>query len=201
MPSLQRGRFSGAQGLLVVACALAPFSKVQSVQAKSAARCLAPAAGHALEEAVAAGALQPALGGDFTFAGASLETERITLAIEDHAHHSYKVALVLPESRRGEPDGKGRRFLFYLEPPEPAPPNPEAMTALRAAAAIFDQAIRETAIVDCAGATASTPALPAAHERIRRHEGPITIPRSVALAVAMLQVAILTAVIARAFTS
>lgn len=114
------------------------------------ARCLTPEAGRTLTDLVAAGGLQPVLRSDFTLVRGDIRVDQIELEIRDQAQHSYGIALALAGSRGGAPDGQGRNFLFYLTP-SPEPPNERARTALLAVAAVFDEAIPDTAIQSCSG--------------------------------------------------
>lgn len=112
-------------------------------------RCLSPAAGQAMSDLVATGALQSVLGGDFTLAGGKLSGDQIEVAVQDDAQRSYIVTLALPGVKEGDADGQGERFVFYLGAANP--PNPRAANVLLELAARFDRAIPDSAFERCAG--------------------------------------------------
>jgi hypothetical protein len=112
---------------------------------ESAMKHLSPAVGQALQDA-ATDALQPVLRSGFTVTRVDVRDDEIELEIQDQRSSPYGITLALRGSKRSAaPDGQGRNFLFYFTP-SPAPANPDAATALLAAAARFDQAIPDTAL-------------------------------------------------------
>lgn len=171
---------SRACGLLALVCGAVLFT-FSAPLAHAAPRCLTPAVGHAFENLVAAGALQPVLQSGFTLKGVGVRATQIEVEIEDGVHRSYGITLALPESQGGKPDGEGDHFLFFLAA-SPGPPNREATTALLALASVFDHAFPETAL-EC----------PARGDHAPPEER--RCPRALALASALVEVAVEVAVL------
>jgi hypothetical protein len=119
-----------------------------SSPAASASRCLTPAAETALRDTISQPAFQRVLENGLRLEGVHLLKDQIELEVHDRTDQSYRIALVLPESKRGEPDAAGGRFLFYLAPAASPVPS-QTKAALLAAAAIVDQAIPDAALVRC----------------------------------------------------
>ena len=95
--------------------------------------------------------MQPVLSSDFTLVRGDIRVDQIELEIRDDGQRPYGIVLAFAGARGGEPDGRGRNFLFYLTPSD-APRNDRARAALLAVAALFDRAIPDTAIQSCSGA-------------------------------------------------
>ena len=153
-------------------------------------RCLTPAVGQVLQDLVAAGKLQALLSNEFTLMSGNVGADQIELKIQDPAQHLYAIALALPGSKSGQPDGQGRNFLYFVEAPG-SPPNPRATQVLLAIASLLDAAIPDTAIERCAGTgEAHDGGGPSESHADRRY------PRALALASAVVQVLIIAAAIA-----
>jgi hypothetical protein len=118
---------------------------------RTAEWCLTPALSKVFEDLAARGALQRVLHDQFTLERIDVRQNQIELEIKDEARQPYAITLTLLEVNNAKPDGRGRHFLFYLGTPA-ARPNPQARTALLAAAAVVDEAILENVLQLCAGA-------------------------------------------------
>jgi hypothetical protein len=156
MPKASGARSWCVSGLVALLWCVASPDGVRSARAESAGRCLTPAAEVALRDAIAQPAFRRALENGLGLERLLVQGDHIELEVRDRADRSYGVTLVLPESKRGEPDATGGRFLFYLTPAA-APVPPEARAALLAAASIVDRAIPDAALVRCGGAPSTGP--------------------------------------------
>jgi hypothetical protein len=141
-----------------------------------ATRCLTPASGEALQGAVAAGALQAALGEGFELSKGGIQPHHIDIEIRDGDGNAHVVRVAIRGSESAAADGAGGVFDFYLRD---SAADPRARQALLAIAAAVDAAIPETTLERCAGAGA-----PHAERRY---------PRLLALSAAVLQVLVVTA--------
>ena len=110
-------------------------------------RCLTPEAARVMSELVARGALRPVLGQEFTLERGDVRGSEIELEIRDGAGQSSSIVLTLAGSSGGRADGQGRLFRFYLQ----STASSRAAQALLEVAALFDQAIPDTALERCAG--------------------------------------------------
>jgi hypothetical protein len=143
-------------------------------------RCLTPDAGRAMQDLVAAGALQPVLGTELSLAGGNVGPNQIDLEIEDQSHHAHAIAMALPGARGGTADGEGRHFLYYLKG-RPDAANSRPTTALLAIASLFDEAMPDSAFGGCSGGSEA--------------QGDRRYPRAIALASAILELGIVLAAI------
>ena len=145
-----------------------------------ATRCLTPASGEALQRAVAAGALQPALGDAFRLEKGDIQPQHIEIAIRGRDGASHVVRLAIAGSESGTPAGAGSIFEFFLRGPGD-PPDQETRAVLLAAAAAVDAAVPAATLERCAGSGA-----PHAERRY---------PRALALGGAALQVLAIAAAV------
>jgi hypothetical protein len=110
---------------------------------ESAGPHLTPAVAQVLQD-TAADALEPVTQHGFSVSRVDIHHDEIELEIQDRDDRLYAITLALPDSRgaprAAAPDGRGQKFLFYLTHTDTAP-NPEAATALLAAASNMDRAI------------------------------------------------------------
>ena len=143
-----RSVFCRVSGFVVLLSCVNPPDGVRSAHAESARRCLTPSAERVLRETLTQPAFRRVLENALTLERVHMHDDQIELEARDFTDHSYGITLVLPESRRGEPDATGGRFLFYFAPAAPPLP-PQTRAALLAAAAIVDQAIPDAALVQC----------------------------------------------------
>ena len=120
-----------------------------SVDRSLVSRCLTPAAGTAMSQVAASGALQPILGNDLTLKRGNVGADTIEIEIEDPSHQASVLTLALPGTRTEEPTERGTHFWFYLASSNP--PNPRMQQSLLAMAKLFDAAIPETALAPCSG--------------------------------------------------
>lgn len=111
-------------------------------------RCITPAAGHAFEDLIEAGAVRAALPSDFSMTSGVIHDNEVELKIEDAEHHAYAITLALTASNQGRPDGQGRNFLFYFAPAA-TPADARAASALLALASLFDGAVPDAGLVYC----------------------------------------------------
>ncbi len=146
-----RGAFCRVSGFVALLSCVNPPNGIRSARAESPGRCLTPSAERVLRETITQPAFRRVLEDALTLERVHMHDDQIELEVRDRTDHRYGITLVLPESKRGEPDGTGSRFLFYFAPaPFPLPPRTRA--ALVAAAAIVDRAIPDAALVQCSQA-------------------------------------------------
>lgn len=129
--------------ILAIMCFSARAAGAQS------SRCLTPEAGLALQRVVATGALHGVLGPKLKLQKLNVTGQHVELAVSDERQREHGITLALPNATSGPADGQGRQFSYHLTPTADHPS--EVANALLAAAALFDQAIPQTAIVSCAG--------------------------------------------------
>ncbi len=108
---------------------------------------LTPAVAQVLQE-TAADSLKPVTQHGFSVSRVDIHHDEIELEIQDRDDRLYAITLALPDSRgmpqAAAPDGRGQKFLFFLTRTDAAP-NPEASTALLAAASNIDRAVMNAA--------------------------------------------------------
>jgi hypothetical protein len=105
---------------------------------------LGPAVGSLLQ-AAADHALQPVVQNGLTVTRVDIHDDAIEVGVHDAHDAAYAVTLALPSAKHGaRPDGRGRNFVFYLSPSSGI--SRDAATALLASAALFDEAIPESAL-------------------------------------------------------
>ncbi len=148
MPTASGARSWCVSGLVALLSCVMPPNGVRSTRAESGGRCLTPSTEVALRDAIAQTEFQRVLENGLRLENVLVQGDQIDLEVHDRTDQSYGITLVLPESKRGEPDATGGRFLFYLAP-APAPVPPQTRAVLLAAAAIVDRAIPDTALVRC----------------------------------------------------
>jgi hypothetical protein len=117
------------------------------VRPEPVANHLTPAVAQVLQD-TAADALKPVTQRGFSVSRVDIHHDEIELEIQDRDDRLYAITLALPDSRgvprAAAPDGRGEKFLFYLTRTD-ATPNPEASTALLAAASNIDRAVMTAA--------------------------------------------------------
>jgi hypothetical protein len=116
--------------------------------AATAPRCITSAAGERFQERIAAGAVRAALGSDFAMTGGAIHDGTVHLQVDDADHRRYEILLTLTAADRGPPAARGRNFLYYFGTPPP-PADSRAAAALLTLAALFDDAVPDTALSSC----------------------------------------------------
>lgn len=160
----------------------------ERVAAGRSTLCLTAAAEPALKDLFASPAFHDALGPGRHLEGANLRGEEIELRVAD-THREQGIRLALTERSERAPDGRGQRFVYYLDP-DSGSGDLESNRALLSVAALVDRTIPSSALAEC-----NTPR--EAHATAEKQRAPYGegYPRALALFSAGVQILALLAAV------